>query len=237
MMIILGLLSILKILWTVIWIILAIMIIICLSSIIVHVQYWDGEIFWNVRYFGIKLLPSKSKRKKKTVSDSNSNSNAKPKNKHSPEPETETELEKPPKKLILDKFSERMQKLVNRLDMAESGMHALPETMVYLGKAMTWDSIETDILIAAEDAAACAEEYGLMQIILQNLFSQTGIWVHVKRKNIQLKYDFIEDKSKYNFRCKVKINIGKFIFALFVFLWYYLKDSHEAGQSVIRKKL
>ncbi|MBR1554752.1 MAG: hypothetical protein IJ644_05080, partial [Oscillospiraceae bacterium] len=183
---------------------------------------------WSVRYFGLKLLPRKKSAGKPKDSG---------KDKKEETSDNEKESEKKPEKFLTDVIWEKMQKFAKRLDMAGSAVSALPPALRCFGNALTWDAIETDILIADEDAADCAQKYGLMQILLQNLLSQSGIFIHVKRKNIRIRCDFIEDTCRYNFRCKVKINIGKTILAGIVFVWNYFKDSTQAKKTIVSQKL
>ena len=221
---------------TVVLIILGIIIIICVSGVKVNLSFWDGTFDWSVRYFGLKLLPRKKKEKKAGASEKKKKSDKKsekPETEETPEPENP----KKPVPEFMDKIREKMQKTAKRLDLAGSGLHALPPALRWFGRAVTWYAIETDIVIADEDAAVCARNYGLMQILLQNLFSQTGNMIHVKRKSVGIRCDFIEDKSRYNFRCKVKINVGKTILAGIVFLWNYLKDSGQAKKTIVSQKL
>ncbi|MBR4318678.1 MAG: hypothetical protein IKP69_01340, partial [Oscillospiraceae bacterium] len=55
---------ILKILGIILLVLLILLVIICLSSAVVYVSFWDGKFDWNIRYFGIKLLPRKKKSQK-----------------------------------------------------------------------------------------------------------------------------------------------------------------------------
>ena len=148
-----------------------------------------------------------------------------------------SDSDKKSKKFLADGFLYKLQDIAHKADMADSAFNALPSALRWIGKALTWYAIETDIVIADEDAAQCAEQYGLMQLIIQNLLSQTGNLIHVKRKKIQLRCDFTEDKSLYQFRCRVKLHIGKTILAGISFLWNYFKDSSQAKKSIIREKL
>ena len=224
-----GILKLLiKIISTAVLIILLLIIIICLSNVSAHVSFWDGNFEWSVRYFGLKLLPRKKSAGKPKDSG---------KDKKEETSDNEKESEKKPEKFLTDVIWEKMQKFAKRLDMAGSAVSALPPALRCFGNALTWDAIETDILIADEDAADCAQKYGLMQILLQNLLSQSGIFIHVKRKNIRIRCDFIEDTCRYNFRCKVKINIGKTILAGIVFVWNYFKDSTQAKKTIVSQKL
>ena len=187
---------------------------------------------WSVRYFGIRILPSK-KKKSETASDEAENKKAGKKSGK----EEKLDSGKKQKKLLADSVLQKFQKFVHRADMAGSAFNALPSALRWAASALTWYAVETDITIANEDAYECAKQYGLMQIILQNLLSQTGSLIHVKRKNIQLRCDFTADESLYQFRCKVKIHIGKTIIAGIVLLWNYFKDSRQAKKSIVRENL
>ncbi|MBE6876317.1 MAG: hypothetical protein E7496_06265 [Ruminococcus sp.] len=226
-----GILKLLmKILFTVLLIILILIIIICLSSVSAHISFWEGKFEWSIRYFGLKLLPRKKISKKPKSSEKDNKEDAYGK-------DEKQETEEKPEKLLMDAVWEKMQKFAKRMDMAGNALSALPPALRCFGNALTWYAIETDILIADEDAADCARKYGLMQIIFQNLFSQTGNLMHVKRKNIRIQYDFIEDTCRYNFRCRVKVHIGKTIIAGIVFLWNYFKDSTQAKKELVSQKL
>ena len=222
---------VLKILGIILLVLLGLLMIICLSSAAVHLSFWDGKFEWSVRYFGIKILPRKKKSEKPS-----DNKKSDKKSKKS-EKNQKSDSDKKSKKFLADRFLYKLQDIAHKADMADSAFNALPSALRWIGKALTWYAIETDIVIANEDASKCAEQYGLMQLIIQNLLSQTGNLIHVKRKKIQLRYDFTEDKSLYQFRCRVKLHIGKTILAGIAFLWNYFKDSSQAKKSIIREKL
>ena len=218
---------ILKILLYLLLIILILSLIICLSSIRADVSFWGGKFEWCIRYFGFRVLPRKKKAK---TSDDDKKQDTKTDKKDEPEKSSS-------KLLLMDKIMKKIQKFAETMDMAGSGMAALPGTLRSLGKAITWYHIETDILIANEDAAKCAEEYGIIQAAVQNLISQTGNLIHVRRKQIRISCDFAEDTSRFDFRCRIKIHIGKTLIAGIVFLIGYLKDSRKAEKAVRNQKL
>jgi len=224
---------VLKILGIILLVLLGLLVIICLSSAVVHLSFWDGKFDWSVRYFGIKILPKK-KKSEKPSDEKNKKSNKL--FKKSDKKET-SDCEKKSKKFKADAFLYKLQETAHKTDMADSALNALPSALRWIGKALTWYAVETDIVIADEDASTCAQKYGLMQMILQNLLSQTGNLIRVKRKKIQIRCDFTADKSLYQFRCKVKFHIGKTILAGIAFLWNYFKDSSQAKKSVIRENL
>ena len=233
MMMILGILKlIIKAISIILFIILFIITIICLSSVSAQVSFWDGKFDWSIRYFGFKLLPRKKKEKPESKPKTEKKSE---KNKKTESETQDTDKKQSPP--LMDKLWLKLQKLAKRMDMAGSALNALPPALIAFGKAVTWYAIETDILIAHEDAADCARNYALIQTAVQNLLSQSGNYIHVKQKKINIQYDFIQDKSIYQFRCKVKIHIGKTIGAVIVFLWNYLKDSKKAQTAVVRQKL
>ena len=235
MIFLLGILKLLmKIFFAVVLVIVLLIIIICLSSISARISFWDGKLEWSVRWFGLKLLPRKKKTDKPETSAEEKKQEAS--GKEEPEKE-EPETEKKPEKLFMDVIWEKMQKFAKRLDTAGSAVSALPPALRCFRKALTWDAIETDILIADEDASDCARKYGLMQILFQNLFGLSGCLIHVRRKHISIRCDFIEDTPKYNFRCRVKLHIGKTIIAGIVFLWYYFKDKAQAKKTIVSQKL
>ena len=225
-----GILKLLiKIFFTALLIILLLTVIVCLSNVSAYISFWEGKLDWCVRWFGLRLLP-----RKKSAGTSPKD------NKKETSEKSEDKKQKSEKKsenFLMDTLLQKMQKFIKRLDMAGSAVTALPPALRCFGNALTWDAIETDILIADEDASDCARKYGLMQIILQNLFSQSGYFMHVKRKNIRIQCDFIEDTCRYNFRCRVKINIGKTILAGIVFVWNYFRDSAQAKKTIVSQKL
>jgi len=233
MILLFGILKlILKIILIILLIILLLLIFICLTSVSARVSFWNGEFDWSIRYLGVKILP-----RKKSDRPESQKKKKKQENKNENHQDQEKEPEQKSKKFLMDKILLKIQTLISRMDMAGSGLNALPPALTALGKAITWYAVETDILVADEDAAVCARNYGLIQAAVQNLLSQSGNYIHVRTKKIKIQYDFIQDKSIYNFRCRVKLQIGKTIGAAAVFLWYYLKDKKQAKTAVIREKL
>ena len=227
------LLLLLRVLTVIALVLLLLVIILCLSNIRASVSFWDGRLDWNIRYFGLKLLPRKSKPESETPEDQTENK----KSGRAEKKESKTEKSETQKKAFMDHILEKFHKFVKKADMAGSALAALPPALRCFRKAVTWYAIETDILIANEDAADCARQYGLIQLIVQNLFGQVGALIHVRQKKIRISCDFIEDQSRYNFRCKVKINVGRTILTGISFLWHYLKDSGTAKKSIVNPKL
>lgn len=216
---------ILKILLFLLMIVLLVFIIICLSSVVTKISFWDGKLNWTVQYLGFQILPFQKKpafleksRKHKKKSDAASN-------------------EKKHQDFWMDKFWKVLQNFVNTMDMTGSAVFALPKTLQKLAKAIKWCHIKTDILIGDEDAYDCARQYGMVQAGVQNLLAQIGTLTQVRRKQIIISCDFTQDESRYNISFECRVHVGKSIIAVIFFLWEYLRDSRKAGAEISSKKL
>lgn len=223
--------------------------IICLSSVSVHISYWGGKLKWSVWYLGFQILPlrkrkTKSRKKSRLKKKAKKADHDKPKFRQTAEikqqpdiqPEKKTDNhQKTPDHFKIDKMLERFTRFVGMMDITGSVMAALPATLNSLRKALTWYAIETDIVIADEDAARCAQKYGLWQTVLQNLL--TGNFIHTERKKIRIQYDFVAEESCYQFRCRLKLHIGRTIWTVIIFICKYFLDKHKAESVIINEKL
>lgn len=187
---------------------------ICLSNIVASVRFWDGEFTWNVKYLGIRILPREKKKKQKVKE----------------EEVKEEELRKP---FLMDKIWTKMQNIVGKLDMAGSGIAALPGPLQALLKSITWSDIVTDIVIGGEDAADTAKQYGIVQAGVQTVIDASRHVIRVKRKDVRIGCDFTADKSQWNAACKFKVQVGPLVGAL---IWLGIKfviDSRRADKTLV----
>ncbi len=187
---------------------------ICLSNIVASVRFWDGEFTWNVKYLGIRILPREKKKKQK-------------------EKEEEVKEEELRKPFLMDKIWTKMQNIVGKLDMAGSGIAALPGPLQALLKSITWSDIVTDIVIGGEDAADTAKQYGIVQAGVQTVIDASRHAIRVKRKDVRIGCDFTADKSQWNAACKFKVQVGPLVGAL---IWLGIKfviDSRRADKTLV----
>lgn len=194
-------------------ILLVLTVLICLSNIVANVRFWDGEFTWNVKYLGIQILPREKKPKKEKE-----------------EEVKEGELRKP---FLMDKLWMTMQNIVGKLDLAGSGIAALPGPLQALLKSITWSDIITDIVIGGEDAADTAKQYGIVQAGIQTVIDASRHVIRVKRKDVRIGCDFTADKSRWNAACKFKVQVGPFVGALIWLGIKYIIDSKRADKTLV----
>lgn len=203
-----------KIFLIVLLVLLAIALTVHFSCIVASLRFWDGAFTWDVRYFGIRILPRQKKEKK--------------------EKEEEEPAEKPLRKsFLMDKFWQKMQSIVGKLDMAGSGIAALPGPLQMLLKSVIWSDIVTDIVIGGEDAAKTAQQYGIVQAAVQTIIDASRHAVRVRRKDVRIGCDFTADKSRWNAACNVKVQVGPFVWALVWLAVNYLIDSRRADKTLV----
>ncbi|MCR5717984.1 MAG: hypothetical protein K6F80_02985 [Oscillospiraceae bacterium] len=196
--------------------------IVCVSQIVACLSFREGKFSWEVRYFGIHILPRPKSDKPKPPKKDKKKKDEPPKN------------EKPlRKKLLMDKLWEMLQNVAEKCDLVGSGIAALPGPLQKLLRSVTWSDIETDIVIGGEDAAQTAKQFGIVQVGLNTLVSASAHMIHVKRKQIRIGCDFTADTSKWDFSCKVRVRIGTVLGAGIWLLWKFLKDRNEAGKQLV----
>ncbi len=198
-------------------------VLICLSSAVATIRYWDGQLEWNVKYLGIKLLPRPKK----------------PKPKKKKEKDEPAKGEKPlRKKFLMDKLWEFAQNNVGKLDLAGSGIAALPGPMQMLMRSVIWKDIHTDIVIGGEDAAKTAQQYGMVEAGLKTMIGASAHCIRVGRKDreyrdVHVGCDFTADKSRWDVACKIKLQVGPLIGGGIWLLWKFLKDSRQAKKQIV----
>ncbi len=222
----------------VLWILLVlllILVILCLSSVVVTVEYWDGAFRYAVRYFGIKVYPFPEKKetdpeKEKQKAAEKAQKKAEKEAKKQAEKEAAAAAQK--KRLPAEKIQRALQSLAERADLISEMFSAVPGPLRKLLHAVTLDRIETDFRIGGEDAADMALLYGKIQIAVQNLLAGLGQWIRVKRKQVRIICDFTADESRWNFRFRVKANIGTAVAAALWFLWKYWRAGKTADRAI-----
>ena len=154
-------------------------------------------------------------------------------------PEKPENLENPEKKPVfkMDQKLKSLQKFVSRMDMAGSACAALPGTLRIFAGALQWCDIQADIVIGGEDAYESARNYGILQAAVQNLLAQTGIWIKVRRKDIRISCDFVQDESVYHLKCAFRLHIGKTIFAVLYFVTAYFMDKFWTKSAIVNQKI
>ena len=200
----------------------------CLTSVVAFVRCEGGKFEWNVKYLGIRLLPRKKSGKPKP-----------------PEKPEKTEEEKPPKdgkplrkKFFMDKLLVFMQNNVRKLDLMGSGMAALPGPVQMLLRAVIWSEIHADIVIAGEDAAETARQYGMVEAGIRTMIGASQHFIRVSKKDrefrdVSIRCDFTEDKSKWDVSCKIKVQMGPLIGGGIWLVWRFLMDSRKAKKTLV----
>ena len=213
--------------------------VICWSSGVVELSYWDKELSWCVKYFGIKLLPRGKKDDAADGEDDSASEKKKKKKKKKDEaPEEGKDGDAPKQKtFLMDKLWRKMMDIAGKLDLAGSGIAALPGPFQKLLRSITWSDIETDILVAGDDAAKTARTFGTLQTAFRLLLCEAQKIIYVKTKKIRIACDFIEDESRWNIRFKLKVRVGTVLAAGIWLAWRFLMDSITAKKQLVREKL
>ncbi len=206
-----------KVFLIILLIFLALIVFVCLTSVVVQVSWWDGKLDWCVKYLGIKLLPREKSGKEKPKKEKEKN-------------EKEKELRK---KFLMDKLWELFQNIAGKADLAGSGIAALDGPLQKLFRSITWCDIRTDIVIGGEDAADTAKQYGIVQAGVNTLIDASRHLIHVKRKDVRIGCDFTADNSQWNAACKIKVQIGTLLGAGIWLLWKFLMDGRKVSKNLV----
>lgn len=214
-----------KIFLIILLILMLILVIVMRSSLALEVEYWNGKFVWSVRYFGIRIFPGKEKEEdpeeeaKKDAEKKQKKAEAKAQKK-----------EEKRRRLLADRFALKLQELWENADMVSDILDAFPNAMRRLTRGMTWDRIETDIVVANDDAADCAIAYGRIRAAIHNLLAQAGRVMKVKQKRISIICDFAADQSRWNVRCRLKLRVGSTLWAALCFACRYLWNSRKMAK-------
>ena len=224
-----------------------------LSGIVVEVSFRSCKLTWCVKYLGIKILP-RSPKKEAPVQEAAGplpdaeTQEALPDEEALP-PEEETAAEKKPKKrrhkppkpgkeepapeektvrkpFFMDRLWEKLQDLAEKMDMAGSGLHALPGPLKKLLRGVKLYDIDTDIVTAHEEADKCAELYALVTGGLHSLLGHLSLLMKVRRRDMRIVCDFAADECRFDFSFRVRVRIGAAVGAGIWFLWVYFYDHH-----------
>lgn len=200
-------------------VLLGVTVLVCLTSIAAVVSLRDGTFTWSVRYLGIKLMPyrwqmrgKKEKKKKKKAE------------------KAETK-----RKFLMDKLWEMVQGIVGKLDLAGSGIAALPGPLQRLLRSIAWSDITTDFVIGGEDAADTARQYGIVQAALQTVIESSRHVIRVRRRDVRIRCDFTADRSRWDFSCKCKIQIGMMLGALIWLVFRFFADSRKSRKQLVQE--
>ncbi len=219
-----------RIFLTILLIIVLLITILMLSRAVVFVEFWDGAFRWKLQYFGITILPRPKKSTdgaEETPKPSKKKKDAADKNNSQKDAKTEEETVTP-KQFAADRFVQLLQKIAGYADMAGNALPAIPHTLQRICRGITWSDVETDILVANEDASKCATQYATVQMAIHLLLAEFGILMHVRRKRLAIACDFAADKSRWNVRLKVKLRLGSVVGAGLWFLFDYFRNSRKA---------
>ena len=241
-----------KIFLMILLVLVLLIVVICLSNVVASLSCRDGTFEWSVKYFGIRILPRKPKPDKPETSQKSEEASRpdamqetpKPEEASGPEamqetpkPDGKDAKEQPDKPLrktfLMDKLLQFLQDNVGKLDLLGSGIAALPGPFQKLLKSITWSDIETDFVIGGEDAANTARLYGLVQTGVQTVIEASKHLIHVKRRDVRIACDFTADKSKWDFSCKLKVNVGTILAAGIWLAVKFLRDRSQAKKVLV----
>lgn len=214
--------------------------IILLSSVVLAVEFWNGEFRYAVRYFGIKVYPFKEETEPDPVKEeqkAKKKAEKKAAKKAAKKAEQQAAKQERKKLLLAEKIQSAMQKLAERSDMIGEILSAIPGPLQKLLSSITLGNLETDFRIGGEDAADTALLYGKIQIAVQNVLAFLGKYMHVKRKKVGITCDFTADESLWNVRCKVKLNIGTAVAGALWFLWKYWRAGKAAEKQIVSPRI
>lgn len=214
-----------KVFLIILTILLILTVLLCLSSVVASICYQNGDFVWDVRYLGIRILPRKKKTNPKPTKD----------DKEAPPKDDGKPLRK---KFLMDKLLEFMQNNVGKLDLAGSGIAALPGPLQMLMRSVIWSDIHTDIVIGGDDAAKAAQQYGMVEAGLRTLIGSSHHLIRVSKKdrefrNIRIGCDFTADQSQWDVSCKIKVQIGPLLGGGIWLVWRFLMDSRKAKKQIV----
>lgn len=241
-------------------ILMGLLILFCMSGPVVAVSFRGGKLDWCVRYCGIKIFPRPEKKSARRPKKAKKAGRSRPKKSRqaadgsrltepevtvaATQEETRTaeeeisgnqEATKPETKsrqdYYMDKLWKKLQSNAEKADFAGNVLRALPGPLKRLARGISWYAIETDFLIAGEDAAECALLYGRVQSLLHPLLAQSGTVMKVKRKKMIVVCDFTEDKCRWDFSCKFRIRIGTVLASGITLVWIFLTERIKTSRQ------
>ena len=192
---------------------------------------YDGEVFLRVRVLGIPvtLLPKKAeKATEKPI----------PKKKKAKPTKEKPEKEKKPGFLDELKASFREDGVAATLgyltDLAKLAVSAVGKVLA----AVTVDGLRLELLIAAEDAADAAENYGKVCAAAYPALEVLGQVLHIKKRQVRIEPGFLVEKSDAYTDVRLHVWVCKVLWAGLVFLvkMMLLKNTEELSDQTIERR-
>lgn len=187
-----------------------------------YLEYRNGKFRWDVRVWGISLLPLLGKKQKASPEKSEEQKLKQLKKKQTKQ--TEKEIRENKKQFPMDRLWRTMMQNAEKADFVSQLLVALPLSVRTLCKGISCCNVKLDFLIANDDAAVCAETYGAVQLLVHKLLSSRII--RIRRKRVRICCDFTADACRWDFSFAARVRVGPVLSAAVYFLIAYLRERH-----------
>lgn len=204
-------------------IILSLILLILFLPVVVDISF-KQEFFFKIRLFGFKVFDSQKPKKEKTPITRKKNQE---KNKKSDV------------KLRAKTIFERLQKKYGFTGAVSKIMTFVLKVLSHIKgflRHINIHKVKLDIVVASEDAAKTAIEYGIVCQAVYPALSALTSMVNIKYKEINVKSDFESTNCNFQFGALVKLNIFWLLIAVVKIFSEYKnfvteKDENERKQS------
>lgn len=213
--------------WIIAGAILLFILILLMSRVTIFVDY-DGDVYLNVKYFGITVyrIPGKKKAKKKK--------SKKKKSKEKDEADEESgekKKKKKKKKKPLPTFDELM-------DLLRMVLNSLGKPLRKILKRISFSHMSFDAICGGSDAARAAINYGAMNIALSSVLNLIDTFFTLKAPDdLHIGVDFYQEKTVIKVYCEIRTTVGAALAFVFSLLGRALKNylKSRGARSAIKK--
>lgn len=208
--------------WIIAGSILLFILILMMSRVTIIVDY-NGDVYLNVKYFGITVyrIPAKKKTKKKPAR----------KKKSKEKDETDKKKKKKKPKKPMPTFDELM-------DLLRMALNSLGKPLRKILRRISFSHLSFDAVCGGSDAARAAINYGAMNFALSSVLNLIDTFFTLKAPDdLHIGVDFYQEKTVIKVYCEIRTTVGAalaFVFSLLGrLLMNYLKSRN--ARSAIKK--
>lgn len=208
--------------WIIAGSILLFILILLMSRVTIIVDY-NGDVYLNVKYFGITVyrIPAKKKTKKKPAR----------KKKSKEKDETDKKKKKRKPKKPMPTFDELM-------DLLRMVLNSLGKPLRKILKRISFSHLSFDAVCGGSDAARAAINYGAMNFALSSVLNLIDTFFTLKAPDdLHIGVDFYEEKTVIKVYCEIRTTVGAALAFVFSLLGRALKNylKSRGARSAIKK--
>ncbi len=96
----------------------------------------------------------------------------------------------------------------------------LPKLLIFLNKGLKITNLKILMKVAGEDAKKTALDYAKSSTIVFNLLSILEKYCNIKKRNILISPNFLDEKLRYKIFLNAKISIGRIVIGILMYSYF-----------------